>query len=142
MPWNNNNAENAIPTFAELRRVAGGAWTEKGLREYLVLLSVCETCERRGINFLHFMLSGETNIEESAAGGSSQFKTARERERQPKEPQRRTRRSSTGRKSDLRVPEGVSLERRDDCHPAQVTKQGEPDIRTSLQTDGNSKLFG
>jgi hypothetical protein len=140
VPWNNNNAENAIRAFAELRRVAGGAWTEKGLREYLVLLSVCETCKRRGINFLHFMLSGGTNIEESAAGRSSQFKTVRERERQPKEPQRSPRRSSTGRKSDLRVPEGVSLERRDDCHPAQVTKQGEPRPRHKDQSSDGRKL--
>ena len=33
--WNNNNAENAIRAFAELRRVIGGTCTEKGLREYL-----------------------------------------------------------------------------------------------------------
>ena len=37
--------------------------TEKGLREYLVLLSICETCKRRGISFLDFLLSGETNID-------------------------------------------------------------------------------
>jgi hypothetical protein len=136
VPWNNNNAENAIRAFAELRRVTGGTWTEKGLREYLVLLSICETCKRRGINFLHFMLSGETNIEQSAAGRSPQFKTVHERERQPKQPQRSPRRSSIGRKSD-RVPEGVSLERRDDCHPAQVAKQGEPRPRHKhLSWDG------
>jgi hypothetical protein len=29
------------------------------------LLSICETCKRRGITFIDFMLSGETNIEEA-----------------------------------------------------------------------------
>jgi hypothetical protein len=82
VPWNNNNAENAIQAFAELRRVIGGTSTEKGLREYLVLLSICETCKRRGINFLDFMLSGKTNIEELVTGRSSQIKSVREKERQ------------------------------------------------------------
>ena len=30
VPWNNNNAENAIRAFGELRRVIGGTCTEKG----------------------------------------------------------------------------------------------------------------
>jgi hypothetical protein len=37
--------------------------TPKGIREYLVLLSVCETCKYRGINFLDFLRSRETNID-------------------------------------------------------------------------------
>ena len=111
VPWNNNNAENAIRAFAELRRVIGGTCTEKGLREYLVLLSICETCKRRGISFLDFMLSGETNVEESATGRSSQIKTIREKERQWKNPRRRLpRRGSIGHKSESRVPEGVSFD--------------------------------
>src|SRR5437016_6661216 len=44
IPWNNNNAEHAVKAFAALRRVIGGVTTEKGVREYLVLLSLCETC--------------------------------------------------------------------------------------------------
>jgi hypothetical protein len=63
VPWNNNNAENAIRAFAELRDIIKGVATEKGLREYLVLLSICETCKRRGISFLDFLLSGETSID-------------------------------------------------------------------------------
>jgi Transposase IS66 family/Helix-turn-helix domain len=126
VPWNNNNAENAIRAFAELRRVIGGTCTEKGLREYLVLLSICETCKRRGISFLDFMLSGETNIEESATGSSSQIKAVREKERQSKKPQRRLpRRGSIGHKPGSRVPEGVSRERQDDCHLVQVAKKRE-----------------
>jgi predicted RecB family nuclease len=126
VPWNNNNAENAIRAFAELRRVIGGTCTEKGLREYLVLLSICETCKRRGISFLDFMLSGEANIEESATGRSSQIKTVRKKERQWEKSQRRLpRRGSIGHKSDSHVPEGVAVERRDDCHLAPVGKKRE-----------------
>ena len=63
MPWNNNNAEHAIKAFATLRHVIKGVTTEKGLREYLVLLSVCETCKYRGIDFLNFLRSGERDID-------------------------------------------------------------------------------
>jgi hypothetical protein len=136
VPWNNNNAENAIRAFAELRQVIGGTCTEKGLREYLVLLSICETCKRRGISFIDFMLSGETNIDESATGRSSQIKTIREKERQWKKPQRRLpRRASIDHKSDSRLPEGISLQRRD--HPAQVAKKREArSRRENLSSDG------
>ena len=63
VPWNNNNAENAVRAFGELRDIIKGVATEKGLREYLVLLSICETCKRRGISFLDFLISGETSID-------------------------------------------------------------------------------
>ncbi len=63
VPWNNNNAEHAIKAFARLRDVMGGSSTEKGLQEYLTLLSICETCNYRGLDFLDFLRSGERNIE-------------------------------------------------------------------------------
>ena len=44
IPWNNNNAEHAIKAFARLRNVIGGTSTFKGMREYLILLSISETC--------------------------------------------------------------------------------------------------
>ena len=40
MPWNNNNAEHAIKAFARLRNAIGANGTPKGVREYLVLLSI------------------------------------------------------------------------------------------------------
>jgi len=40
-----------LKSFATLRRVFGGSSTERGIQDYLVLLSVCETCRYRGINF-------------------------------------------------------------------------------------------
>src|ERR1019366_9225284 len=51
VPWNNNNAEHAVKPFAKLRHVIGGVTTPKGIREYLILLSISETCKYRGISF-------------------------------------------------------------------------------------------
>ena len=62
IPWNNNNAEHAVKAFATLRKVIGGTSTEKGIREYLILLSLCETCKYKGLDFLDFLRSGETDI--------------------------------------------------------------------------------
>ena len=62
MPWNNNNAEHAIKAFAMLRHVIKGVTSEKGLRDYLVLLSVCQTCKYMGVDFLDFLRSGEKDI--------------------------------------------------------------------------------
>jgi predicted RecB family nuclease len=70
VPWNNNNAENAIRAFGELRDIIKGVTTEKGLREYLVLLSICETCKRRGISFIDFLCSGEIDLERFAGAKS------------------------------------------------------------------------
>jgi hypothetical protein len=62
VPWNNNNAEHAVKPFAALRQTIGGITTEKGLRDYLVLLSLCETCKYIGLDFLDFLRSGEKDI--------------------------------------------------------------------------------
>jgi hypothetical protein len=62
VPWNNNNAEHAVKPFAKLQHVIGGVTTEKGIREYLVLLSVCQTCKYMGVDFLDFLRSGEKDI--------------------------------------------------------------------------------
>jgi hypothetical protein len=62
VPWHNNNAEHAIKAFARLRDVIGGSSTEKGLEEYLTLLSVCQTCKYMGIDFLDFLRSGEKDV--------------------------------------------------------------------------------
>jgi predicted RecB family nuclease len=62
VPWNNNNAEHAIKAFAGLREVVEGPSTESGMRDYLMLLSICRTCEYRGIDFFEFLRSGEKGI--------------------------------------------------------------------------------
>jgi predicted RecB family nuclease len=67
VPWNNNNAEHAIKAFARLRRMIEGLSTPKGIEEYLILLSVCQTCKYSGLDFLGFLRSGETDITSFAA---------------------------------------------------------------------------
>ncbi len=67
IPWNNNNAEHAVKAFAALRRVIAGVTTEKGLREYLVLLTLCETCKYMGMHFLDFLRSDEKDIQAFAS---------------------------------------------------------------------------
>ncbi len=63
IPWNNNNAEHAIKSFARLRNVIGGTSSDKGIREYLTLLSISETCNYKGISFMDFLRSGEKDID-------------------------------------------------------------------------------
>jgi predicted RecB family nuclease len=70
VPWNNNNAEHAIKAFARLRKAIGGASTEKGIRDYLTLLSISETCKYKGVSFLNFLRSGEKDIDAFIKKGS------------------------------------------------------------------------
>ncbi len=62
VPWNNNNAEHSFKHFAIYRKQANGLFTEKSIQEYLILLSIYQTCKYRGINFLEFLLSRETDL--------------------------------------------------------------------------------
>ena len=55
VPWNNNNAEAAIKAFAQYRRGVNGQVSEKGLREYLDMLSLAQTCRYRNISYLKFL---------------------------------------------------------------------------------------
>jgi predicted RecB family nuclease len=52
VPWNNNAAEHAIKAFARFRELYDGQLREEGLSDYLVLLSVYQTCKYRGVSFL------------------------------------------------------------------------------------------
>ncbi|TKS62099.1 MAG: hypothetical protein EWM73_02807 [Nitrospira sp.] len=62
VPWNNNNAEHAIKRFAKYRRNTDGCYTERSLKEYLVLASVLETCDFNKVNVLKFLLSKEATL--------------------------------------------------------------------------------
>ena len=62
IPWNNNNAENAVKRFAFLRRVIGASSTKAGLKEYLILLSIRETLRRKNISFLRFLRAKEPDL--------------------------------------------------------------------------------
>ena len=55
VPWNNNNAEAAIKAFAQHRRGVNGQVGERGLREYLMMLSISQTCRYRNISYLDFL---------------------------------------------------------------------------------------
>ena len=65
--WNNNNAENAIKGFATMRRVIGGSSTEAGLRNSLILLSICQTLRNKGCSSLDFFRSGKTSLKQYLA---------------------------------------------------------------------------
>ena len=63
VPWNNNNAEHAIKQFAYYRENANGMLTEPGMSDYLLLLSICQTCHYKGVSFLKFLLSRERDVD-------------------------------------------------------------------------------
>jgi hypothetical protein len=63
VPWNNNNAENAVKQFAYYREETPGSLKEAGLTDYLVLLSICQTCRYKGVSFLKFLVSREQNVD-------------------------------------------------------------------------------
>lgn len=63
MPWNNNNAEHAVKRFAKYRAFADGRYSEAGISQYLLLLSIYVTCEYKRVDFLRFLRSLETDID-------------------------------------------------------------------------------
>jgi hypothetical protein len=68
VPWNNNNAENAVKQFVYYREHTDGTMKETGLKEYLVLLSICQTCKYKGVSFLKFLLSRERDMDAFVEG--------------------------------------------------------------------------
>jgi predicted RecB family nuclease len=63
VPWNNNPGEHAVKALAWCREVSDGLMCKEGLSDFLVLLSIRQTCRYRGISFLKFLLSGEEDID-------------------------------------------------------------------------------
>jgi predicted RecB family nuclease len=63
VPWNNNNGENAIKRFVALRKILGTAFSEDGIKDYMVLLSIAQTLRYRGGSFWRFLLSRETDLD-------------------------------------------------------------------------------
>jgi len=63
VPWNNNYAEHAIKVFAHYRKLVNGTVSDAGIKDYLVLLSIYQTCRYKGLSFLNFLLSEETDID-------------------------------------------------------------------------------
>ena len=62
VPWNNNSAENAIKQFAYYREGTVGVMKEPGLTDYLVLLSIYQTCRYRGVSFFKFLISEQRDV--------------------------------------------------------------------------------
>ena len=69
-----------MKAFASLRRVIDGPTTEKGLRDSLVLLSVCETCKYKNVDFLDFLRSGSKDIDDFAISQNKRRRRERETE--------------------------------------------------------------
>ena len=57
IPWNNNNVEHTIKEFAIYRHNSDGIYTKKSLHDYLVILSVYQSCTYQNINFLDYLTS-------------------------------------------------------------------------------------
>lgn len=55
IPWNNNNAEAGIKAFVQHRRNVNGQFNDNGLKDYLSMLTIAQTCRYRNISFLDFM---------------------------------------------------------------------------------------
>jgi hypothetical protein len=71
VPWNNNSAENAIKRFAYYREGTVGVLTEAGLNDYLLLLSIYQSCRYKGVSFLKFLLSRELDLDAFCEGKRS-----------------------------------------------------------------------
>jgi hypothetical protein len=63
VPWHNNAAERTLRHLAVQRKISG-AFSEKGARDYLRLLSIAQTCRFQRKSFLGFLLSKSTSVNE------------------------------------------------------------------------------
>jgi hypothetical protein len=70
VPWNNNNAEHAIHCFARYRMFADGRFTEASIQDYLDLLSLYQSCEYQGINFLQYVRTETVDGRETFGPGT------------------------------------------------------------------------
>ena len=62
IPWNNNTAERAIRHLAIQRKISG-SFFQPSAQNYLVLLSIAQTCRFQGKSFLDFLLSKEKDVD-------------------------------------------------------------------------------
>ena len=63
IPWNNNMAERALRHFAVQRKISG-SFFESGIKDYLILLGVTQTCRFQNKPLLEFLMSGEKDIDQ------------------------------------------------------------------------------
>jgi hypothetical protein len=60
---NSDNAETAIKCFARYRRFADGRFTARSPNEYLLLLSIIQTCEYNNVNVMKYLLSKDRDLD-------------------------------------------------------------------------------
>jgi hypothetical protein len=59
-----------VKQFAYYRELVDGQFAEKGLSDYLTLLSLRLTCKYKGVSFLKFLLSRQADIDVFAKEGA------------------------------------------------------------------------
>lgn len=62
IPWNNNMAERAIRHLAIQRKISN-TFSKAGAEQYLLLLSISQSCRFQSKSFLRFLLSGEMDVD-------------------------------------------------------------------------------
>ncbi len=65
--WNNGNAEHAIKLLATHTNDNLKYFNSKHIEEYLILMSIYQTCKYRNVSFLDFLLSEEMDVEKHCA---------------------------------------------------------------------------
>ncbi len=63
IPWNNNMAERALRHLAVQRKISGSFLTS-GIKDYLMLLGITQTCRFQNKPLLEFLMSGEKDIDQ------------------------------------------------------------------------------
>ena len=53
----------ALKRFASRRKIIGASFSEMGLREYLLFLSMYQTCRNKHLNFLGFLRAGGLDLD-------------------------------------------------------------------------------
>lgn len=62
IPWHNNTGERALRHLAIQRKISGTFYATN-INQYLVLLSIMQTCRFKNRSFLAFLLTGDTDID-------------------------------------------------------------------------------
>ncbi len=65
--WNNTYAEHAIKILATHRNKNIDFFRASRMDDYLRIMSLYQTCEYKGISFLKFLFSGETDLDKFEA---------------------------------------------------------------------------
>jgi len=59
-------AGNAIKRFASRRKIIGASFTETEIQDYLLFLSIYQTCRHKNVSFLQFLRSAQADVNEFA----------------------------------------------------------------------------